>query len=94
MSVAVALAAVLVLVLILHPVAISLGIDPAHFGLVVIFGLLIGLITPPMFLCLFVAGAIAHVGIGALTRRIVPFFLVFITLIPELTIWWPRQFAF
>ncbi len=94
------IAAMLVLVPILHPVAISFGIDPVHFGLVVIFNLMIGLITPPMGLCLFVADAIAHVGIGALTRRILPFFvvevivLVFITLIPELTIWLPRQLGF
>ena len=94
------IAAMLVLVPILHPVAISFGIDPVHFGLVVIFNLMIGLITPPMGLCLFVADAIAHVGIGALAKRILPFFvvevivLVLITLIPELTIWLPRQLGF
>lgn len=94
------IAAMLVLVPILHPVAIAFGVDPVHFGLVVIFNLMIGLITPPMGLCLFVADAVAHVGIGALTRRILPFFivevvvLVIITMVPEITVWLPRKLGF
>lgn len=70
------IAAMLVLVPILHPIAMSLGIDPIHFGIVVIFNLMIGLITPPMGLCLFVADSIANVGMARMTRRILPMFLV------------------
>ncbi|WP_110644052.1 TRAP transporter large permease [Salinicola sp. CPA57] len=70
------IAAMLVLVPILHPIAVSLGIDPVHFGIVVIFNLMIGLITPPMGLCLFVADSIANVGMMRMTRRILPMFLV------------------
>ncbi len=69
-------AAMLVLVPILHPIAVSLGIDPVHFGILVIFNLMIGLITPPLGLCLFVAEGVAQVGMARLTRAIMPFFLV------------------
>jgi tripartite ATP-independent transporter DctM subunit len=50
------------LVPILHPIAVSMGVDPTHFGILVVFNLMIGLITPPMGLCLFVADSVANVG--------------------------------
>ena len=90
------IAAMLVLVPILHPIAVSLGIDPTHFGILVIFNLMIGLITPPLGLCLFVADSIANVGLGRLIRRILPLFLVevavlvIITFVPEAVIGLPR----
>ncbi len=70
------IAAMLVLVPILHPIAVSMGVDPTHFGIIVVFNLMIGLITPPMGLCLFVADSVANVGLGKLTRQIIPLFLV------------------
>ena len=94
------IAAMLVLVPILHPMALSLGIDPVHFGIVVIFNLMIGLITPPMGLCLFVADSIAHVGIGKLTRAIIPFFLVEVAVlivlafVPQTVTFLPRLLGF
>lgn len=90
------IAAMLVLVPILHPIAISLGVDPTHLGIIIIFNLMIGLITPPMGLCLFVADSIAKVGIGKLSRVIMPLFLVellvlvIITFVPDLVIGLPR----
>ncbi len=66
----------LVLVPILHPIAVSMGVDPTHYGILVVFNLMIGLITPPMGLCLFVADSVAEVGLGALIRQIWPLFLV------------------
>lgn len=70
------IAAMLIMVPILHPIAMSFGIDPVHFAIVVIFNLMIGLITPPMGLCLFVADSIAKVGLARLSWTILPFFLV------------------
>lgn len=70
------IAAMLVLVPILHPIAISMGVDPIHFGIIVVFNLMIGLITPPIGLCLFVADSVANVGLGKLIRAILPLFLV------------------
>lgn len=90
------IAAMLVLVPILHPIAVSLGVDPVHFGILVIFNLMIGLITPPLGLCLFVADSIANVGFGKLTKQIMPLFLVellvliIITFIPETVIGLPQ----
>ncbi|WP_455374108.1 TRAP transporter large permease [Limibacillus halophilus] len=94
------IAAMLVLVPILHPIAVSLGIDPTHFGIIVIFNLMIGLITPPLGLCLFVAEGIANVGIARLTRSILPFFVVevlvllIITFLPDIVTFLPRLLGY
>lgn len=94
------IAAMLVLVPIVHPIAVNLGVDPTHFGILVIFNLMIGLITPPMGLCLFVADSIANVGLGRITRRILPLFLVellvliIITFVPETVIGLPKLFGY
>ncbi|HAA44345.1 MAG TPA: C4-dicarboxylate ABC transporter permease [Halomonas sp.] len=90
------IAAILVLVPILHPIAMALGIDPLHFGILVIFNLMMGLITPPMGLCLFVADSVSGVGMGAIIRRIMPMLavqfliLLLITFVPALVTFLPR----
>jgi tripartite ATP-independent transporter DctM subunit len=94
------IAAMLVLVPILHPIAVSMGVDPTHYGILVVFNLMIGLITPPMGLCLFVADSVAQVGLGPLIRQIIPLFLVevlaliIITFFPATVVWIPRFFGF
>jgi tripartite ATP-independent transporter DctM subunit len=94
------IAAMLILLPILHPIAMSLGIDPVHFGIVVIFNLMIGLVTPPMGICLFVSNSIANVGMGAISRRIMPLFLVellvlaVITFVPQTVTFLPRLFGY
>jgi tripartite ATP-independent transporter DctM subunit len=94
------IAAMLVLVPIMHPIAVSMGVDPTHFGILVVFNLMIGLITPPMGLCLFVADAVANVGLGALVRQIIPMFfvelivLIIITFFPVAVIGLPRWLGF
>jgi len=93
------IAAMLVLVPILHPIAVSMGVDPTHFGILVVFNLMIGLITPPMGLCLFVADSIAEVGLSRLSRQILPLFvvelivLIIITFLPVTVIGLPRLFG-
>ena len=94
------IAAMLVLVPILHPIAVSMGVDPTHFGILVVFNLMIGLITPPMGRCLFVADSIADVVLSRLSRQILPLFLVellvliIITFIPITVIGLPRMLGF
>ncbi|MEJ2642385.1 MAG: TRAP transporter large permease [Desulfosarcinaceae bacterium] len=94
------IAAMLVLVPILHPIAVSMGVDPTHFGILVVFNLMIGLITPPMGLCLFVADSVAHVGLGRLTRQIIPLFfvellvLIIISFFPITVLGLPHLFGF
>ncbi|WP_027854132.1 TRAP transporter large permease [Marinobacterium litorale] len=94
------IAAMLILLPILHPIAMQLGLDPVHFGIVVIFNLMIGLVTPPMGICLFVSNSIANVGVGAISRRIMPLFIVelivlgIVTFIPETVTFLPRLFGY
>ncbi len=94
------IAAMLVLVPIMHPIAVELGVDPVHFGILVIFNLMIGLITPPLGLCLFVAEGIAGIGMTRMMRAIVPFFLVeilvlvILTFVPGLVTFLPTALGF
>ncbi len=94
------IAAMLVLVPIMHPIAVELGVDPVHFGILVIFNLMIGLITPPRGLCLFVAEGIANVGMARIIRAILPFFIVevlvllILTFVPETVIGLPRLLGY
>ncbi|SFU81224.1 TRAP transporter large permease [Halomonas korlensis] len=94
------IAAMLVLVPILHPIAVGMGVDPVHFGIIVIFNLMVGLITPPMGLCLFVADSVANVGLARLSRRILPLFLVellvllIITFVPATVTGLPRLLGY
>ncbi|MBC7003094.1 TRAP transporter large permease [Photobacterium sp. BZF1] len=94
------IAAMLILIPILHPIAMSFGIDPIHFGIIVIFNLMIGLITPPMGMCLFVANSISKVGIAAISRQVMPLFIIevfvlmFITFVPSSVTILPRLFGY
>ena len=93
------LAAIIIIVPILMPMVAQLGINPLHFGLVVVVNMMIGLITPPMGLCLFVVCGISKVQIGPLVREVVPFLIVeivvlfIITYIPWFTLTLPRFFG-
>lgn len=55
------------------PILIKLGVDPVHFGIILVIGTEIGLITPPVGVNLFVAQGISGVSIGRLTRSVLPF---------------------
>ncbi|MGZ5237189.1 MAG: TRAP transporter large permease, partial [Caldimonas sp.] len=81
---------------VLLPVVKSLGVDPVHFGMIMLLNLGIGLITPPVGTVLFVGSAIGGVKIGALVKAMTPFFvamfvvLMMVTYIPLLSLWLPR----
>jgi C4-dicarboxylate transporter, DctM subunit len=82
-------AAIIILVPILLPIAVNIGIDPIHFGIIMIVNLAIGFITPPVGVNLFVGSGISGLSIETLARATVPFFiamilsLAVITIIPE-----------
>ena len=84
--------AILVLAPILVPMASSLGIDPIHFGVIMVVNLSLGMFTPPFGLNLFVAQSVLGVDLHTIWRGIVPFFLVqlvallLITYIPALSL--------
>jgi tripartite ATP-independent transporter DctM subunit len=88
-----AAAAIIVLVPILVPVAVALGIDPVHFGIVMIVALAIGFITPPFGLNLFAACAVAKLPVQKIIVPTLPFIavvalcLVAITLVPQISLW-------
>jgi tripartite ATP-independent transporter DctM subunit len=81
---------------VLLPTAIQLGIDPTHFGVVVVLNLMIGLLTPPIGVLLFVEAKIADLPFGDLVRAIWPFtlaligILILITYVPGLVMWLPN----
>jgi C4-dicarboxylate transporter, DctM subunit len=92
-----AAAAILILVPILLPVAVNLGIDPVHFGVIMVVNLAIGLITPPVGINLFVASQISNMKIAILSRAIIPFVIILfvdvlvISFIPALSTWLPNM---
>jgi tripartite ATP-independent transporter DctM subunit len=88
--------ATLLLVPILCPPLVAAGIDPIQLGLVFIFNLMIGLVTPPMGLSLFLISDIAKVPMHEILRAMIPFYppllltLAIICLVPEVSLWFPR----
>lgn len=91
---------VMVLAPILAPVAISLGVDPVHFAMIVIVNLTLGMITPPVGGLLFVTSNVAKVPMTQLVRELVPFLyahgvvLMLLTFVPALSTWLPRAMGF
>ena len=87
--------AILLLTPVFLPAVQALGVSPIQFGVILISGLAVGLVTPPVGMCLNVASAISRLGIGRIFRGAVPFLLanaitlVLITVIPELSLWLP-----
>lgn len=87
--------AVLIFVPIFLPVVTKLGMDPVHFGIMMIANLCIGLCTPPVGTCLFVGCSVGRISIASVTRPMIPFFiamlvsLLLITYIPMLSLWLP-----
>ncbi len=92
-----ALAAMLILIPILTPVAATLGIDPIQFGVIFVLNLMIGTITPPVGVVLFITSRIAGISFEAMSRAIVPWLLpllgvlIALSLWPALTTWLPRD---
>jgi C4-dicarboxylate transporter, DctM subunit len=90
----------LVIVPVLLPTAQALGVDPVHFGVVAVVNIMIGLITPPYGLLLFMMVKIAAVPLRAIVRDILPFLavmigaLALITLVPDLVLFLPRLFGY
>ncbi|AUC23614.1 hypothetical protein BTO15_16605 [Polaribacter sejongensis] len=90
--------AVLIFTPIFLPIVTELGMNPIHFGIIMIMNLCIGLCTPPVGSVLFVGCSVADLKIQQVIKPLLPLFLVMIgvllliTYFPELTLWLPRQF--
>jgi tripartite ATP-independent transporter DctM subunit len=90
---------ILIMTPILLPVATSIGVDPVHFGMIMMVNLGMGLITPPVGAVLFVGAAIAKLPIEQVTRALLPFFgamlfvLGMVTYVPAISMWLPKVFG-
>ena len=93
-------AVVIILGPILHPLAVSLGIHPLHFGIIMIVNVNIALMTPPLGACLFVACSISRISLEAISREIFPFIgaevvvLILVTYIPAISMTIPKLLGF
>ena len=89
-------AAMLILLPVILPLLPKVGIDPTHFGIVIVFNLLIGLVTPPVGLCLNLAAKIGDVRIDKAALAALPMILLMlavlliVTYVPDLVLWLPR----
>jgi C4-dicarboxylate transporter DctM subunit len=86
----------LIMAPILYPIAVKLGINPVHFGIILVVNMEIGMCHPPVGLNLFVASGIAKMGMTELSIAVLPWlatlliFLGLVTYIPEMSLWLPR----
>jgi C4-dicarboxylate transporter, DctM subunit len=91
-----AIAAMIILIPVLIPIVQAVGIDLVHFGLVMVFNLMLGLLTPPVGILLYICGNFAQVKIERVVREVLPFLgvgivvLLLITFFPSLVLWLPK----
>ncbi len=89
-------AALIILGPILHPIAVSIGMDPIHFGMIMVLSLNIALMTPPVGACLFVACSISKISLAQLSKAIWPYIIMevialfLVAYIPEISLFLPR----
>jgi tripartite ATP-independent transporter DctM subunit len=89
--------ALLIFTPIFLPISTQIGIDPVHFGIIMMFNLCVGITTPPVGAALFVGCSISDVSIEKATRRLIPFFvatiigLMIVTYVPALSLTIPRM---
>jgi tripartite ATP-independent transporter DctM subunit len=87
---------ILILTPILLPLVVKLGVDPVHFGMIMMVNLGIGLLTPPVGAVLFVGSAVAKLKIEAVVKALYPFFgamllvLALVTYVPAISLWLPN----
>lgn len=93
-------AALIILGPILHPIAMGIGMDPIHFGIVMVLSLNIALMTPPVGACLFVACSISKISLAQLSKAIWPYIIMevaalfIVAYIPEISLFLPRLLGF
>ena len=89
-------AALLIFFPILLKVAVTIGVDPIHFAVIAVLNLIIGLTTPPVGVCLFVASSIGKISVGKVSKASLPFLavsilvLILVTIFPEISLFLPE----
>jgi tripartite ATP-independent transporter DctM subunit len=90
------IAALTILVPVLLPIAVAIGVDPVHFGIIVVLNLMIGLLTPPVGMVLYVLSRVANEPFERCVTATLPFLvplvvvLLLVTFVPQLTMWLPN----
>jgi len=85
---------------VLLPIIMKIGVDPVHFGVIIVLNLMIGLVTPPVGLCLYVVSSISRVSLTEISAEIWPYLLalvavlLLITYVPELSLWLPHVLGY
>ena len=91
-------ASLIVLTPVLLPLAKKIGLDPIHFGAIMVLNLVIGLTTPPLGVCLFISSGIAGISMERISRAMIPFLLaailvlLLVTYVPALSMWIPQMY--
>jgi len=80
-------ASLVILTPILLPLMVKIGVDPLHFGVIIVLNLVIGLTTPPVGVCLFIACSIAGITLERLSRSVAPFLLASVAVLLICTYW-------
>ena len=90
------IAAITILTPVLLPVAVTLGVDPIHFGIIMVLNLMVGLLTPPVGMVLYVLTRVANISFEECVKAVTPFLLplflvlVLITFMPATVLWLPE----
>jgi TRAP-type C4-dicarboxylate transport system permease large subunit len=91
--------AILIFTPIFLPVVTALGMDPVHFGIIMVLNLCIGLCTPPVGTLLFVGSGVAKISVSEVIKPLIPFIaamvgvLMLITFFEGISLWLPRLFG-
>lgn len=89
-------AAIMILTPILLPPLVAAGVDPVHFGLVMVFNLMIGMITPPVGMSVYMLSPIVNLPVGKIFKAVIPYLisllvaLVILTYVPQISLWLPN----
>jgi len=92
------MAAMLISVPVLMPIVFEMGMDPVQFGVIMVFNLMVGLLTPPMGICLFITSKIGGISLERTVKAVSLYYiglllvLALISLIPGITLWIPNLF--
>lgn len=90
-------AIIMLTVPVILPIILQVGIDPIHFGIVMMVNLMIGLLTPPVGVCLYVVANIVKTPIGQMTKALAPFYIallianILVAYMPQLALWLPNM---
>ncbi|MDM8540386.1 TRAP transporter large permease subunit [Desulfococcaceae bacterium HSG9] len=91
---------ILVILPLFIPACAQLGIDLVHFGVIAVINTMIGLLTPPFGMLLFVINAVTNIPLGEIIRETWPFIAVLIAalfvliVVPNIVLWLPREFGY